>query len=362
MAFGTHVEKNVVELFQKMHEGSDVYATVLRVHNKVNSIIKSRNTVKCIIEYWLMHGITPAQRDEAGKRARKRIVGEHKKFIKEAVDTNAALYLDEISDYVKELTDIEYSDVAILRSLRAMGYVHRVLRVRAAQRDVVRHARCLARLRQYNPRQLLFVDETHQDDRQSRRRRGWAQRGLVPTVFEPLNGNRYTVIAACNLWGYEMDACETIKLKPHVGVDGARFVQWVRSHLLQVLGRYVWGERNSVVVLDNSSVHHKELAEVLRLIRGAGAIVEFLSPYSPDLNPIEEGFSKVKKGCRRDRVLYIANPAACIATALGRVTASDMHGYFRHSGLDVPDLKGLETRKRAAAAAVVIVLAKRQRR
>ena len=81
MAFGTHVEKNVVELFLKMHEGSDVYATVLRVQNKVKSIIKSRHTVKGIIEYWLMHGMTPAQRHEAGKRARKRIVGEHKKFM-----------------------------------------------------------------------------------------------------------------------------------------------------------------------------------------------------------------------------------------------------------------------------------------
>ena len=101
---------------------------------------------------------------------------------------------------------------------------------------------------------------------------------------------------------------------------------------------------------------------MLRLIRGAGAVVEWLSPYSPDLNPIEEGFSKVKGGCRRLRYLYIANPKVCIATALGRVTASDMHGYFRHSGLDVPDLRLLEQQRQMAAAAAVVVAVANKRR
>jgi transposase len=362
MTFGAHIEKNIVDMFQqKHHAGDNVEATVTLVHQEMKGAVKSRNKIRDTILYWLMHGITPAQRPEAGKRGR-RVIQTHREMIKKAVDSNAALYLDEIADYLEVHAEVTYSLASISRALKKMNYVRRVLRTRASQRDMVRHARCRARLRQYNPRQLLFIDETHQDDRQARRLRGWAEKGRVPTVFEPLNGNRYTVIAACNLWGFETRACEIIQLKPHVGVGGARFAQWVRTHLVPVLGSYIAGERNSVVVMDNASVHKGELSEVLRLIRGAGAVVEWLSPYSPDLNPIEEGFSKVKGGCRRLRYLYIANPKVCIATALGRVTASDMHGYFRHSGLDVPDLRLLEQQRQMAAAAAVVVAVANKRR
>jgi len=48
-----------------------------------------------------------------------------------------------------------------------------------------------------------------------------------------------------------------------------------------------------VVILDNASVHHVE--EAVRAIEEVGSIVHFLPPYSPDLNPIEEAFSKIKK-------------------------------------------------------------------
>ena len=50
--------------------------------------------------------------------------------------------------------------------------------------------------------------------------------------------------------------------------------------------------KHSVVVLDNCSVHHME--GVVAMIEEAGAIVHFLPPYSPDFNPIEETFAKVK--------------------------------------------------------------------
>lgn len=49
---------------------------------------------------------------------------------------------------------------------------------------------------------------------------------------------------------------------------------------------------NSVVVLDNASIHHTE--NVIHTLESIGVLVLFLPPYSPDLNPIEEAFSKVK--------------------------------------------------------------------
>ena len=48
----------------------------------------------------------------------------------------------------------------------------------------------------------------------------------------------------------------------------------------------------SVVIIDNASIHHVD--SVVQLIQNTGALIQFLPPYSPDLNPIEEAFSKLK--------------------------------------------------------------------
>ena len=85
-----------------------------------------------------------------------------------------------------------------------------------------------------------------------------------------------------------------------------------------------------VVVMDNLSAHKGE--RVRRLIEDRGCEVLFLPPYSPDLNPIEEAFSKVKGflrviGARSKEVLVEA-----IDNALEMVTARDARGFFAHCG------------------------------
>ena len=347
MGFGAQVEKRVVELYDKNYH-IDFNNTCKVVFCEVKAVIKTIKTVKDIVNFWLDHGYTPQQRREAGKRRRAAGINEYRKLIEHLVDTNAGLYLDEIARHVEQECSKRFSEVAISRALRRYGYSLRTLFTRAEQRDEFKTMMCLARLGEYDPERFIFVDETHQDEKQARRRRGWAKRGRVPTVFEPLSNKRYTVIAAFNLQGFVTPACEVIELEPHKGVDGARFLQWVEEKLVPELGSYLAGARNSVVVLDNASVHIKELDAVVEAIRAKGAVVEFLSPYSPDLNPIEEAFSKVKKAVRRMRSLYNANPKVCIRTAIGWVTSEDAHGYYRHSGYRVPDLAA----KRKAAAAV----------
>ena len=54
--------------------------------------------------------------------------------------------------------------------------------------------------------------------------------------------------------------------------------------------------------MDNASIHHVE--EVVDMIRASGALIRFLPPYSPDLNPIEEAFSKVKSFLRDNETAY----------------------------------------------------------
>ena len=77
-------------------------------------------------------------------------------------------------------------------------------------------------------------------------------------------------------------------------VNGDIFLRFIQRCLLSIIQPFDGNNPRSVVVFDNASIHHLET--VADLITASGALARFLPPYSPDLNPIEEAFSKVKAG------------------------------------------------------------------
>jgi transposase len=85
-----------------------------------------------------------------------------------------------------------------------------------------------------------------------------------------------------------------------------------------------------VVVLDNLSAHKGE--EVRNLIEAAGCRLLFLPAYSPDFNPIELAFAKVKERLRRTAARTVDAVVAAIGEALDTVTAADARGFFAHCG------------------------------
>src|ERR671917_2946088 len=85
-----------------------------------------------------------------------------------------------------------------------------------------------------------------------------------------------------------------------------------------------------VVVMDNLSSHKG--ARVRELIEGRGCELLYLPPYSPDLNPIEEAFAKVKALLRRSGERTRETLIEAMGRALDAVTARDARGFFRHCG------------------------------
>lgn len=75
-------------------------------------------------------------------------------------------------------------------------------------------------------------------------------------------------------------------------MDGQIFCTFVERNLLPQLLPFNGTNPRSVVIMDNESIHHVD--DAIKLIEDTGALVHFLPPYSPDLNPIEEAFSKLK--------------------------------------------------------------------
>ena len=84
-------------------------------------------------------------------------------------------------------------------------------------------------------------------------------------------------------------------------------------------------------IIHNASIHHLERIED---ITGVGAkILLFLPPYSPDLMPLEEVFSKIKSKLKANDELYITTmPDLLVKMAFCAITGSDCLGYIQHSG------------------------------
>jgi hypothetical protein len=83
---------------------------------------------------------------------------------------------------------------------------------------------------------------------------------------------------------------------------------------------------------DNHPAHHVQ--EVVEHIYDSGAIIRYLPPYSPDFNPIEEVFAKVKHYLRQnDLVLQaVRDPSPLIWNSFGQITSCDCQAYMHHAG------------------------------
>lgn len=106
--------------------------------------------------------------------------------------------------------------------------------------------------------------------------------------------------------------------------DGDVFRAFVRDALVPAL------RPGQVVVLDNLSSH--KAPGVRELIESAGCRVRYLPPYSPDLNPIENAFSKIKAKLRHLAARTVETLGDAIQAAVASITRSDALGFFRHCG------------------------------
>ena len=110
-------------------------------------------------------------------------------------------------------------------------------------------------------------------------------------------------------------------------VDAEVFCTYIRK----VLGPTL--KRGDLVVMDNLSAH--KVSGVAEAIRARRARLEYLPPYSPDFNPIEPCWSKIKTALRTTKARTRQALEGAIAQALGTITAADARAWFAHCGYPV---------------------------
>jgi transposase len=107
-------------------------------------------------------------------------------------------------------------------------------------------------------------------------------------------------------------------------INGVSFLAYVTQFLVPTL------RPGDVVIIDNLGSHKGKA--VRRAIRAAGAHLFFLPPYSPDLNPIEQGFAKLKALLRKADPRSVEQAWKTIGTLLGEFTAQECANYLCNSG------------------------------
>jgi transposase len=149
---------------------------------------------------------------------------------------------------------------------------------------------------------------------------GWSRKGERAYQKTPRN------------WGKNMTLLSSISrqrgMEASLVVEGSTNGTVFQTYLKEVLLPTL--KRDQVVVMDNLSAHKGE--RVRELIEGKGCELVYLPPYSPDFNPIEQAFSKLKsylrEACARSQDVLME----VISKALSTITVSDAEGYFEHCG------------------------------
>jgi transposase len=115
---------------------------------------------------------------------------------------------------------------------------------------------------------------------------------------------------------------------PSLAVEGATNANVFEAYVERVLGPIL--RKGQVVIMDNLSAHKGE--RIRELIEGRGCELLYLPAYSPDFNPIEEAFSKMKNLIRKAEARSKEALLEAIAAAISAVSAEDVRGFFEHCG------------------------------
>lgn len=165
---------------------------------------------------------------------------------------------------------------------------------------------------------LKFIDESGVNISMTRLY-GRAPRGERVVGRAPQNyGENVTMLGALSAAGL----CALMTVDG--ATDGDVFTAFVREVLAPTL------TEGDIVVLDNLSAHRSAAAHQAVAQRGARLV--FLPPYSPDLNPIERCWSKLKTALRAAKARTREALEAAIKQAIATVTESDAHAWFKHCG------------------------------
>ena len=258
-----------------------------------------------------------------GGDRRSRRIEAHADFILGQIEAQPDVTIMELREKIRERHNVGFGYGTVWRFLERHGITRKKKTGHAAEqeRDDVANARAAWFEGQLDldPSKLVFLDETAVSTNMAPRF-GWAPRGERCRMSVPFGWKTKTLVAALR-WD-RIDAPMTID----GALDGTSFLAYVEQVLAPTLSA---GE---TVLMDNVRTH--KVAGVKEAIEAKGAHVVYLPSYSPDFNPIEKPFSKIKAILERIAARTAEALEAAVGEALQSFTPQECMNYFASSGYD----------------------------
>jgi transposase len=249
-------------------------------------------------------------------------------FINAFVQKDPTFLIEELKDAIQSMfpTLTNTSTSTILRALRHdLGLTRKIITKQAREARLSEVSAYHARLSTFYryPEQLVFVDESSKDSRDTLRNRGWSKKGSKCIKLEPHGrGKRLSVLAAMDCSGFF--AFDTVEDT----FDRQRFHDALVTKVLPYMNQYPLPR--SILILDNAKIHL--YPEVYSTVESFGVLLVFLPPYCPMANPIEMGFGLMKRFLSKHcKMAWNINPWECLNIALGSCIPS-YKDAFNHCG------------------------------
>jgi len=251
---------------------------------------------------------------------RKPVLEPHRAFIKERIRQTPHLTLHKLKDELASC-GVKVSHNAVWTFLRREGlrFKKTLFALEQARADVARRRR---RWRSWqaslDPQRLVFIDETWIKTSMAPLR-GWGPKGERVRGFAPHGHWRtLTFLGALRCDGL------TAPCVFDGPINGECFRAYVEQQLIPVL------KPDDIVIMDNLGSHKS--AALRRIIRDAGARLWYLPPYSPDLNPIEQAFAKIKHWMRIAQKRTLQDTWRHIGDLVTTIQPRECSNYFTNTG------------------------------
>lgn len=233
------------------------------------------------------------------------------------------IYLKEIQTDLYLCTGVELSVSCICKFLHKVGFTRQKMKLAAIGRDEALRSQFSADVSLYTSEMMIFLDETGSDRRDSLRKYGYSVRGKpILSQKNICRGKRISAIAIMSIEGM-LDCMTTTD-----SVDSDVFYDFVEKYLLPHLMPFNGTNPHSIVIMDNCSIHHCD--DIVHMIEQVGALVHFLPPYSPDYNPIEEAFSKVKTVMKEyEAASQVTDHETMVLSAFACITPEDCNQWIK---------------------------------
>jgi len=249
----------------------------------------------------------------------KAIAGEHRAWLLQRAKDRDFTLRGLVAELAERGLKVDYRSVWNFVHAEKLSFKKSVA---ASERDRPDIARRRAQWTKYQgriqPERLVFIDETWTKTNMAPLR-GWAPRGMRLNAKVPHRRWRTTTFLAA----LRHDRIEA----PWVldgPIDGESFRTYVEKVLVPTL------KPDDIVIIDNLGSHKGKV--VRQLIRSAGAKLFFLPKYSPDLNPIEQVFAKLKHLLRKCAARTVEALCAAIGQLLQAFTPEECANYFENAG------------------------------